>query len=77
MSIATRICKVCGKEYEYCHTKLKVDEIYRWQDVACCAEHGSEYFAAVLESRSKSNKPTTKKIKAASKATDNKDKEEE
>lgn len=47
---ATRICKVCGKEYEYCRTN-RVAGIFRWQDVSCCPEHGSIYFARVLEAR--------------------------
>lgn len=50
MAKGTRKCKVCGVEYEYCHTVRGVD-LFRWQDVACCPEHGSIYFAKVLESR--------------------------
>ena len=49
--MATKICKICGKEYPYCKTFRPVD-VFRWQDVACCEEHGSEYFAKILESRS-------------------------
>lgn len=45
-----RKCKVCGKEYEYCHT-LRSNTIFRWQDVACCIEHGNEYFAQIAASR--------------------------
>lgn len=48
-----RKCKVCGKEYEYCHT-LRSNTIFRWQDVACCIEHGTEYFAKVAASRGES-----------------------
>lgn len=48
---STRICKVCGKEYPYCKTALKDGEIFHYQDVACCPEHGSEYFAQILASR--------------------------
>ena len=51
MGKGTRICKVCGKEYPYCKTELKIGEIFRWQDVACCAEHGAEYFAEVAAAR--------------------------
>lgn len=47
---ATKICKICGNEYEYCHT-FRRDSIFRWQDVACCPEHGSQYFAKIAESR--------------------------
>lgn len=58
MAKNTKICKVCGKEYEYCQSKAPNDG-FRWQDVACCEEHGSEYFAAVLKAR----KPAVKKEK--------------
>ena len=50
MPQGTRICKVCGKEYPYCKT-LRDGNIFRWQDVACSPEHGSEYFAQVLAAR--------------------------
>ena len=51
MRTATKVCKVCGCEYEYCYTQLKDDNIFRWQDVACCKEHGAEYFKMVMISR--------------------------
>lgn len=51
MSTATKICKVCGKEYPYCRTERKVAGVFRWQDVACCVEHGSIYLERVLTSR--------------------------
>lgn len=43
-------CKICGKMYEYCTTERR-DTIFRWQDVACCPEHGAMYFARVADSR--------------------------
>lgn len=49
MAKATRICGICGKEYPYCKTFRQVK--FRWQDVACCPEHGYEYFRRVMESR--------------------------
>jgi len=51
MATATRKCKVCGKEYEYCHTVRRVAGVFRWQDVACCPEHGSIYLAKIEASR--------------------------
>lgn len=51
MATATKICKVCGGQYEYCHTNRAVAGVFRWQDVACCPEHGSIYLARILESR--------------------------
>lgn len=53
METATRKCRVCGAEYEYCHTLRTVAGVFRWQDVACCPEHGSEYLALVMASRQK------------------------
>lgn len=47
---ATKICKICGNEYEYCHT-FRRDTIFRWQDVACCVEHGNQYFEKIAASR--------------------------
>lgn len=51
MTTATRICRVCNKPYEYCHTLKRVEGIFRWQDVACCPEHGSIYLAKIEASR--------------------------
>lgn len=56
MATATRKCKVCGKEYEYCHTFRRDGNIFRWQDVACCPEHGSIYFERVMAARAKNRK---------------------
>jgi len=47
---AKRICKICGKEYEYCHTERPTGMFY-WKDVACCPEHGAKYFIEVAKSR--------------------------
>lgn len=51
MATATKVCKVCGNSYEYCHTIKRVDGVFRWQDVACCPEHGSVYLAKIEASR--------------------------
>ena len=52
MATATKKCKVCGAEYEYCHTVRRVAGVFRWQDVACCPSHGSMYLAQIEASRS-------------------------
>lgn len=49
--VAKKKCKICGKEYEHCRTTRRVEGIFRWQDVACCAEHGSIYLTKIEESR--------------------------
>ena len=51
MATATKKCKVCGNEYEYCHTVRRVAGVFRWQDVACCPEHGVIYLEKVRKSR--------------------------
>ena len=52
MAKAIKTCRVCGKDYEYCHSFGNADDnIYRWQDVACSPECGNIYFARVLRSR--------------------------
>ena len=49
MPRATRICKVCGREYEACHTPNP--GVWRWRDVACCYEHGLQYLHDVQVAR--------------------------
>lgn len=46
-----RYCKICGSAYEYCRTAITGPEMFRWQDVACCPEHGAQYFERVMEAR--------------------------
>lgn len=51
MGNGTKVCKVCGKEYKACTPAYTTGDMYRWQDVACCQEHGAEYFRLIAESR--------------------------
>lgn len=51
MATGTKVCKICGKEYECCKTVRHIDGVFRWQDVACCVEHGQEYLNLVLAAR--------------------------
>lgn len=51
MNKGTRICKVCGKEYEYCKTNKVSDNIFIGKDVACCQEHAEIYFERVKKAR--------------------------
>lgn len=50
-------CKICGKEYEYCRSAVPNNSMFRWQDVACCREHGEAYLAKVMEARSPKRVP--------------------
>ncbi len=56
--MATKICKVCGKEYDCCKSGGAVGT-FRWQDVACCVDHGMAYLKAIKESR---NEPLPKEV---------------
>lgn len=52
MAKAIKKCKICGAEYEYCHSFTNSsDNVYRWQDVACSPKCGNIYFARILRSR--------------------------
>jgi hypothetical protein len=52
MAKGKKICKICGCEYEACHTQRPYSNgEFRWQDVACCPEHGQEYLRKVLIAR--------------------------
>lgn len=50
MAKGTRVCEICGKTYPYCKS-LGPSDRFRWQDVACCPEHASLYFARVEAAR--------------------------
>ena len=81
MATATRICKVCGKEYKYCKTWLSTEK-FRYQDVACSPECGSIYFANIASSRAESTKDEsevteTKRFKRMSRRSSKKDTIEE
>ncbi len=51
MAICIKQCRVCGRDYEYCHTYQKIPDKFRWQEVACSPECGAEYFRQVAISR--------------------------
>lgn len=51
MPKAIKTCKVCGKEYEACHTNKSYNGTFRWQDVACSPECGAIYLAQIRASR--------------------------
>lgn len=51
MATAIKKCRVCGKEYEACHSAKRVDGVFRWKDVACSPECGATYLALIRESR--------------------------
>ena len=69
MAKGTRICGICGKEYPYCKTFRK-EAIFRWQDVACCQEHGAQYFAEVFAARAKQETPVEEDPVSATQSND-------
>ena len=63
MALGIKVCKVCGREYEACHTlRPNINSEFRWQDVACSPEHGAEYLRMILASR----QPAAPQAEAAS-----------
>lgn len=71
----TKICKICGKEYKYCKTE-SLKDIFRWRDVACCPEHGKEYFRLIMESRAPEEVKSTEKKASKTVKKDTADKSE-
>lgn len=65
MAKGFRKCKVCGKEYEYCWTE-RPSTVFRWQDVACCEEHGAIYLKRVMDARSEKPNDTKEDVQKAS-----------
>ena len=65
--MSKRVCRVCGKEYDVCKNGLRNPNMtFRWQEVACSHECGSEYFRRVAEARNTTQEPI-KKAKTTSK----------
>lgn len=58
MAKSVRVCKICGVEYPYCYTVRHDNNPFKWQDVACCQEHGAQYFAEILASRGETDEHT-------------------
>lgn len=61
MAPAWKKCRVCGKEYEACRNLHRIAGVFRWQEVACSPECGTEYLRQIMESRGEL--PTTEKAK--------------
>lgn len=51
--MAIKKCRVCGKDYTVCKNAAHNtnNKTFRWQEVACSPECGSEYFRLIAESR--------------------------
>lgn len=44
-------CRVCGKEYEPCHSVGLQNGVFRWREVSCSPECGAIYLRRIQESR--------------------------
>ena len=54
--MAIKKCRVCGKEYSACkNSSRNPEKKLRWQEFACSAECGNEYFAQIRASRNASS----------------------
>lgn len=53
-------CRVCGKEYEPCHSTGLQNGVFRWREVSCSPECGAIYLRRVQESRGLVPKETKK-----------------
>lgn len=47
----TKICRVCGAEYEACHSVRTGTGVFNWREVACSPECGMRYFKLVEAAR--------------------------
>lgn len=66
-------CRVCGKDYEPCHSTRLQPGVFRWREVACSPECGAIYLQRIQESRglipkesrkSRAKKPVIKPVEA-------------
>ena len=53
-------CRVCGKDYEPCHSTKLQPGVFRWREVACSPECGTIYLRRINESRGLVPKETKK-----------------
>ena len=57
--------RVCGKDYEPCHSTKLQPGVFRWREVACSPECGAIYLRQIQESRGltikEAKKPRVKK----------------
>lgn len=57
MNVATKVCRVCGKEYAACRSAKRDAGVFRWQEVACSPECGARYLQQITDSRNPGQKP--------------------
>lgn len=47
----TKVCRVCGAEYEACGAIRNGDSTFRWREVACSPKCGQKYLEMVMAAR--------------------------
>lgn len=61
-------CRICGKDYEPCHSHTNHNGVFRWREVACSPDCGAIYLRRIQESRGlvpdEPKKPYSKKVEA-------------
>lgn len=57
MTKQTKICRVCGSEYDACNSVRTGNKVFNWREVACSPECGMVYLEKINASRT-----TTKHI---------------
>lgn len=74
MATGIKKCRVCGKEYEYCHTlRRTTSNVFRWQKVACSYECGCIYLSRIKASREETSVDVNIEEKAVEEVTEDKD----
>lgn len=61
MTNQTKICRVCGKEYEACHSVRTGAKVFNWREFACSPECGAKYLRMVESARRKTEPERTKR----------------
>ena len=62
MANQTKICRVCGKEYEACHSVRTGAKVFNWREFACSPECGAKYLQMVEGTRRKAEPERTKRV---------------
>ena len=61
MAKVLKRCKICGAKYIDCYAPRPAVS-FRWQDVACCIEHGQEWLKAVSDAGNRYDEPAPQAI---------------
>ena len=68
---ATKICRVCGKEYVPCRSIRPEDKTFNWRVVTCSPKCGEEYFRQVAVARGEVSEEPEPAVTETQAETDN------